>query len=245
MKATGNQAKAARGLLLTVLALLLMAAPAAARDLLLFSGAEGGGGGGTSTENYYTYLGVVTPLLDKAFGPGFMQKYKVDFLGYSYPVNNQDITATGVGVEASLGYQFGGEHGWGGGYAGARYSHTWLSPDDPKSEVRGSQLRPLVQLEGERILNEDWKLNGLGSYLFISDAYWARGRVMYRAFDKVYTGPEFTAQGDPSYNAWSGGWFITGFRPAAKSELGFKAGARKVENGNTGVYLGIDFSHMF
>jgi hypothetical protein len=238
-----------QSLLILLLTLVLWAAPAAARDILLFSGVEGGGGGGTSTENYYTYVGVVTPILNKEFGPGFMQKYKVDFLGYSYPIGSgltsQDVTATAVGVEGSLGYQFGGEHGWGGGYAGARYSHTWLSPDDPKSEVRGSQLRPLVQLEGERSLNEDWKLNALGNYLFISDAYWARGRVMYRILNKVYTGPEFTAQGDPSYKAWSGGWFLAGFQPMPKSELGFKAGARKVEGGNTGAYLGIEFSHMF
>jgi len=234
-----------KGLLTLLLALLLLAAPAAARDLLIFTGAEGGGGGGVSTNNYYTYLGGIAPLLDKGFGTGFMQKYKVDFLGYAYPSNGQDITANAVGVEGSLGYQVAGEHGWGGGYAGVRYANTWLSPDDPKSKVRGSLFRPLLQLDGERALNEDWRLNGIGSYLFISDAYWARGRVMYRTCHQIYTGPEFSAQGDPSYRAWSGGWFITGFQPLPKSSLGFKAGVRQVEGANAGAYFGVEFSRMF
>lgn len=245
MKTTRTYSITGSSLLALLLALLFTAAPVAARDILLFSGAEGGGGGGKSTNNYYTYLGMIAPLLDGGFGTGFMQKYRVDFGGYGYRSDSRDITADAVGVEGALGYQLAGPHGWGAAYAGARYSNSWLSPDDPKSKVRGSQVRPMVQLDGERILNEDWKLNGIASYLFISDAYWARGRVMYRAFGKVYTGPEFTAQGDPDYRAWGGGWFITGFEPFPHSSLGLKAGIRQVEKVNPGAYVGIEFSRMF
>jgi hypothetical protein len=228
-------------LLMTVV--LLNACPAGARDILLLTGAEGGAGG--DTYNYYTYAGLVAPLLHDNFGNGFVQKYWVDFLGYNYPANGRDIKATAIGVEGALGYQRGGENGWGGIYGGIRYANTWLSPDNPDSSVRGSQARPLLQLEGERTLSEDWKINGSGRYLFISDSYWARGRVMYRVSKQVYTGPELIVHGDPDYRAWQWGWFVTGFEPVPKSSIGFKAGVRKTEKADLGAYFGLEFSRMF
>jgi hypothetical protein len=228
-------------LLLVIIAPLLLATPAGAKDILFLAGTEGVGG----TTGYYNFVGAVAPLLNTNFGNGLVQKYKVDVLGYDYPANGRDITATEVGVEGALGYQQSGEKGWEGAYAGVRYSQTWLSPDDPGSRVRGSQLRPTLQLEGERALLNDLKVNGLGSYIFISDSYWSKWRVMYRVHDKIYTGPEFTAQGDPSCRAWGSGWFVTGFQPFANSSLGLKAGVRKVEQNGTGGYFGIEFSRMF
>lgn len=216
---------------------------AQAREIMLLGGAEGGGGGGTS--NYYTFVGAVAPLQDKALGTGFVQKYWVDFLGYDYPANGRDVSATAFGAEGSLGYQAGGEKGWGGAYLGVRYSQTWLSPDQPDSRVRGSQVRPLLQLEGERVLARDWKVNAIGRYTVFSDSYWTRGRIMYRARGEVFTGPELIVHGDPEYRAWQGGWFITGFAPVPKSSIGFKAGFRKVESGDTGAYAGVEFSRRF
>lgn len=245
MKAIRHHGLLSRSFLLLLAGTLLgagAAGTACARETLIFGGAEGGGGG---TSSYYTFVGGVAPLLDNSFGNGFMQKYKVDFQGYDYPSDGRKVQATAVGVEGAVGYVKSGENGWAGAYAGLRYSETWLSPDDPKSSVRGSQLRPMGQLEGERVLSSDWRINGLASYIFISDSYWGRGRVMYRAYDRVYTGPEFIAQGDPSYRAWSGGWFVTGFQPIANSSLGLRAGVRKIEKTDPGGYLGIEFSRTF
>lgn len=224
------------------LALLLLASQARASEVLFLTGAEGGGGGGT--KNYYTFAGAIAPLFQQHLGDGVVQKYWIDFLGYDYPANGKDITATAVGVEGALGYQTGGEKWSAGGYAGLRYSHTWLSPDQPQSRVRGSQFRPSLQLEGERNLGSDFKINAIGRYLFVSDAYWTRGRVMYRAHRDLYTGPELIVHGDPDYRAWQEGWVVA-FSPFKNGEIEVKAGVRTVEKAEQGGYAGVVFSRVF
>ena len=232
-----------RSLSLLFLGVSLSAAPAGAKGILFLTGAEGGGGGGTY--NYYTFAGIVAPLAADSFGNGLVQKHWVEFLGYDYPAGDREINATAIGLESALGYRNGGDNGWVGAYAGLHYSNTRLSPDNPDSRVRGSQIRPLCQLEGERALTTDWRINGIARYTFRSDSYWGRGRIMYRAYNRVYTGPEFIAHGDADYRAWQGGWFVTGFEPLPGGSIGFKAGARKIENAETSAYLGVEFSQMF
>jgi len=229
-------------ILVWCLIIQLLASQAFAREVLLLAGAEGGGGGGTS--NYYTFVGAVAPLFQQHLGDGLVQKYWGDFFGYNYPANGQDITATAVGAEGAIGYQTGGEKWWGGAYAGLRYTNTWLSPDNPHSRVRGSMFRPSLQLEVERNIASDWKSNAIGRYVFLSDAYWTRGRIGYRVSRDVYTGPELVVHGDPDYRAWQGGWVVT-FSPFANCGLGIKAGVRKVEKADEGIYTGVEFSRLF
>lgn len=223
-------------------AVLLTPLFSCAKEIILLTGAEGGGGGGTG--NYYTFAGGIAPLVNDKLGDGVVQKYWIDFLGYQYPADKREVTATAVGVEAALGLQKGGEKWWGGAYAGLRYTHTWLSPDHPQSRVRGSQFRPSLQLEGERNLTTDLKVGAIGRYLFISDAYWTRGRIMYRIHHETYTGPELIVHGDPDYRAWQGGWVVS-YPPFRNSSLGVKAGLRKVEKAEQGIYAGLEFSRLF
>jgi hypothetical protein len=228
--------------ILLLLTLSIDNRPAQAGDVLFLSGAEGGSG---KSYNYYTFAAVVAPLFRNNLGDGFVQKYWVDVLGYDYPAGNQTINATAVGLEGALGYQLSGPNGWAAAYSGVRYSNTWLSPDNPGSRIRGSQTRAKFQLEGERILAADFKLNAIGSYVVESDSYWARGRGLYRMYREVYTGPEIIAHGDPDYRAWQFGWVFTGFEPVPKGSLGFKAGVRKIEKAETSGYFGVEFSKLF
>lgn len=232
-----------RSLFMLSLAVLLSAPPAGAEGILFLTGAEGGGGGGTY--NYYTFAGIVAPVVTDSYGNGVVQKHWIEFLGYDYPAGDRDINATAIGLESALGYRNGGEKGWAGAYAGLHYSNTWLSPDNPESSVRGSQIRPLLQVEGERAVTADWRLNGMARYTFGADSHWGRGRIMYRLYDRVYTGPEFIAHGDADYQAWQGGWFVTGFEPLPGGSIGFKAGVRKIEKAESSAYLGVEFSQMF
>jgi len=227
---------------LTLFTFLNLHHSADAGDILFLSGAEGGA---EKSYNYYTFAAVIAPLFSNNLGDGFVQKYWVDVLGYDYPSGNRTIDATAIGLEGALGYQTGGENGWAAAYAGIRYSNTWLSPDNPGSRVRGGQARAKFQLEGERKVAADWKLNAIGSYIIESDSYWARGRGLYRMYNEVYTGPEFIAHGDPDYRAWQFGWVFTGFEPVPKGSLGVKAGVRKIEKAETGGYFGVEFTKLF
>jgi len=231
------------GILLSALSLFLCS-PASARDILLLGGTEGSVGDG-SIYNYYAYVSIIAPLSQNRIGDGFVQKYWLDYLGYNYMADSQEIDATGIGIEGALGYQFSGASGWGGAYIGIRYSDTRLSPDNPDSRVRGSQLWAKIQLEGEKKLDPGWKINGIGSYILALDGYWIRGRVMYRTHNEVFTGPEIVSQGDPEYRAWQWGWFITGFEPMPNMDLGVKAGIRRTEKAESGVYLGVELSRSY
>jgi hypothetical protein len=221
---------------------LTLCQTAQAKDLLLLTGAEGGTG---KSYNYYSYVGVVAPLMGQNFGNGFLQKYWVDLLGYDYPSGIKTIDASSVGVEAALGYQVEWQGGWANAYVGARYANTWLSPDNPDSKTRGSQVRAKLQAEAEQTFFTDWKLNTIGSYILESDSYWARVRGLGRVYKEVFTGPELVVQGDPDYRAWQIGWVITGFEVLPKGFLGVKAGARITEHADTGGYAGIEFSKLF
>jgi hypothetical protein len=223
--------------------LVLAARPALARDLLLLGGAEGGGW--HRSYNYYGFAAVVAPLFSEKLGDGFVQKYWLDVVGYDYPAGERTVDAAAVALEGALGVQTGSEHGWLGLYAGGRFADTWLSPDDPGSRVRGRHLRPKLQVEGERRLAADWKVNAIGSYIVGSDSYWARGRGLFRLYDAVFSGPELVVQGDPEYRAWQYGWVLTGFAPVRNSSLGVKAGVRKTEHADAGGYLGVEFSQLF
>jgi len=194
-----------------------------AGEKLFLTGAEGG-----TSDSYYTFIGLVAPIGNSNLGDGLVQKYWVDFLGYSYDTN-QMIVAQAVGVEAMLGYQMSGSSTRGGIFAGARYNSTSLSPDDPGNNTRGDHVWAKGQLEGEMDLAESLKVSGIASYTFGADSFWMRTRFLYRLNQNLSTGPEAIHMGDPNYRAWQFGWVVTGFEPLPGFKLGLKASARITE----------------
>jgi hypothetical protein len=216
---------------------------ALAQDSLFLSGTEGGNG--NESLNYYAFAAVITPFPNNNLGDGFVQKYWVDFLKYDYVTNNKTINATAIGLEGAMGYQTSGTKGWASVYAGARFSDTRLSPDNPESSVRGNQLRAKIQIEGERNFTADIKFNAITSYIVKSNSYFFRVRGLYRFYDENYTGPEFIVQGDPDYRMWQYGWVITNFRPWTKWTIGLKAGVKHIEKAQTGGYMGLEFTKVF
>lgn len=226
----------------TFLITLSLCSYAHATEILLLAGSEGGNG---RSYNYYNYAGVVAPLFSSQFGSGFVQKYWVDVFGYDYPSGNRTIDASAVGAEAAFGYQQAWNNGWANVFVGGRYSNMWLSPDNPDSKVRGSQVRVKLQAEVDQIMFTNLKFNAIGSYILESDSYWARVRALLRIRKELFTGPELVSMGDPDYRAWQFGWVLTGFEVFPKGYLGFKAGARTTEHADSGWYGGIEFSKLF
>ena len=217
---------------------------ALAGDRLFLAGVEGGNG--TDSLNHYTFIAVIAPFLNNNLGNGFVQKYWVDFIGYDYVADNETIKAIAPAVEGALGYQMSGPKWWSSVYAGIRYSNTHLSPDNPDSSTRGDQTRIKLQVEGERTIASQFKINAICSYILRSDSYYVRWRGSYRIYNnEIYTGPEVVVMGDPDYRIWQWGWVIAGFKPASKWTVGVKAGIKKIINAHTGVYLGLEFTGLF
>ena len=233
-----------KGIFLMVIPLyLLIGGPSAqAGDRLFLTGAEGGNG--TDSLNYYTFAAVIAPLPNNNLGDGFVQKYWGDFIGYDYVADNDTIKATAPAIEGALGYQRSGSKWWSSAYAGIRYSNTRLSPDNPDSSTRGSQIRIKLQIEGERTLVSRWKINAIGSYILTSNSYYVRWRGSYRLYNEVFTGPEAIVLGDPDYRIWQWGWVVAGFEPAPKWTAGIKTGIKKIVKGQTGGYIGVEFTRL-
>jgi hypothetical protein len=61
----------------------------------------------------------------------------------------------------------------------------------------------------------------------------------------VLAGIEGVTQGDPDYEGWAVGAVVTGFEPAPRLNLGFKAGVKKIEGRSSNLYLGIELAKTF
>ena len=231
-------ARAAR--CIATLLLVTASATASAEGLAL-------AGGEASKDSSYAYAAALLPFPGSTLGNGFVHRYWVEWLRYEYlggPLN-EVIEAKAPGAEFALGYQKANPSGYFGLYAGALYRDTELTPDDPSSRARGSHVRLRLQVEGEHRFQDTWVLNGIASYVLGQEGYWLRGRVLRKVSGPVLAGIEGVTQGDPDYEGWAVGAVVTGFEPAPRLNLGFKAGVKKIEGRSSNLYLGVELARTF
>jgi hypothetical protein len=221
--------------------LLAIASTCASAEGLFLAGGE------TSKDGDYVYAAALLPFPGSTLGNGFVHRYWLEWLRYEYVGGpaNQVIEAKAPGAEAALGYQKAGPNGYYGLYAGAFYRDTELTPDDPSSKARGSHLRLRLQVEGESRFENTWVLNGIAAYVFGQEGYWLRARVLRRVSGPIFAGLEGVTQGDPDYQGQQVGLVVTGFEPAPRLNLGFKAGVKKIEGRSSNAYFGIELAHTF
>lgn len=215
-------------------ALVAMTFQVQAQSVLL-SGVE------ASRDNAYAYLGMVTPLPGNALGKGWVQRYWLDHVAYSYDKTSAvAVDAKVDGFEAALGYQGSDPSGWWAAYAGARYAHTRFSPDDPDNDDRGTRLRAKLQLEGETALSPAWKINAIASHVVGADNYWARLRLQTRLTSGLDVGPEVIMQGARNYSAYRLGAYVGNIGLGKRAALTLKAGFAKPDNDSAAPYAGAE-----
>jgi hypothetical protein len=228
----------ARGCLAALLAVCWTSTFAA--ESLFLAGGEG------SRDGEYAYLAAIIPFPGSSLGGGLVQRYWAEWLSYEYVgFANQVIEARSPGFEAALGYQRGHSTGYYGAYAGVYYRNVSLSPDDPTAEVRGAQIHLRVQLEGEQQFASVWRVNGIASYVFGMEGYWVRARLLRSVRGPILAGVEGIVQGDPDYKGAAFGAVVTGFEPFPRWNIGFKVGAKKIEDRPTTAYVGIEVGKLF
>lgn len=214
----------------------LVAWPAQAQERIALAGVEAG------RDNRYAYFGTLLPVPGQRLGQGFVQRYWLDYIAYRYEkASQQDIDARVAGVEAALGYQRSDAAGWWGGYLGARYAGTRLSPGDADNDGEGRRVRAKLQFEGEIQATAGWRINGIVSHLVGDDNYWLRLRAQTVLGNAWHIGPEMVAQGDSTYRLYKLGAFLGNIRLGADSALTLKAGASKPENDPASLYAGAEF----
>lgn len=210
--------------------------PAWAQEGIVLTGVE------ASRDNQYAYLGMVMPLSGQRLGQGFVQRYWLDYTGYSYEKQPfQTIDSAVTAVEAALGYQQSNANSWWAGYLGAHYADTRLSPNDPDNTNEGRQWHARLQLEGETDVAEGWRGNGIVSYLVGDFNYWARLRLQTTLGNQLHVGPELIVQGDSYYDAFKLGVFVGNIKLGETSAVTLKGGVNKTSNESASLYLGAEF----
>lgn len=212
-------------------------------DYLIFSGVEASGHNGE-----YGNLGAIGAIGNSHFGDGPVWRVMTDALGYSYvggPANSK-IDGTAYAGEAALGYIKSFQGGSSvAGYIGGVYRHTSLSPNDPGNDLRGGQWGLKTQAEGTLYYTPDLRSGLQAAYVAGPDSWWARGNTQYRPFGNFFIGPEAVVQGDSTYTAWQLGGLLNGIKIGDTSEMGVRAGYKKIENLTGTIYGGAEFSTMF
>lgn len=220
-------------------AVVLMPGIGSANDNLFLTGAEV-----TDASASYLYLGTSLPLPDSSLAKGYVFHLWADYLTYAYEAGLTDIDAEVNSISASLGYHDSGAGFWWNARAGLIQSNTRLSPNDPSNESSGSQTGIKLQLEGERQLSADDKINGNLSFVSRRAAYWSRVRYLMRNDDDTYHGPELIIQGDENYEAQQLGWVLTQVPLGGGWDFGVKGGAR-LENSDVAVYAGVELGVLY
>ncbi len=210
-----------------------------ASDNLFLTGAEV-----TDASASYLYLGTSLPLPDSSLAKGYVFHLWVDYLTYSYEVSPVDIDAEVNSLSASLGYHDSGADFWWNARAGLIQSNTRLSPNDPSNESSGKQTGVKLQLEGERQLSADDKINGNLAFVSRRAAYWSRVRYLMKNDDDNYHGPELIVQGDENYEALQLGWVLTQVPLGGGWDFGVKGGAR-LENSDIAAYAGVELGVLY
>ncbi|MCX7183802.1 MAG: cellulose biosynthesis protein BcsS [Nitrosospira sp.] len=205
-------------------------------------------GGETNTGTTYSalYAGMIMPIHNRlgGLGNGMVQRLWVDRLTYAYDNGGQQTQAEQRGIEGSLGYQKSGPWGSWATFAGVVYRDTQFTPDALSNPARGGFVRGRFQIEGERILNKDWRVNINANYVTGQNSYWARGRLLYNLNERMLTGPEAIVLGDPNFQIKQYGWAMTGLRVLLGTDVTMRGGAREAVDGTT-MYLGLELARPF
>jgi hypothetical protein len=206
---------------------------------LALAGAEYG------SKNAYYYTGLLVPFPGSDLGNGFVQRYWADWLYYEYEDWNHTIKAKAPGLSIAVGYGKATETGNWTIYVGPVWRHTNLTPDEPDSDVRGTQWGVNGSLEGERRIGENWRANGIASFTTGSSSYWTRGRLIRRLESGPGMGVELVFHGNDDYSAWQSGLVLVDLHPVSHTSLGLKGGIRKSSGEDVGAYVGIELGRTF
>ncbi|MCP1676657.1 hypothetical protein J2T57_003828 [Natronocella acetinitrilica] len=227
-----------RGLACALAAVAALEASPVKADWMLLGGAE---------EVFDGRFAQVTALFPFSgqLGNGFVHRYSVSYIGYEYPVEDDVVEADSWGGSVAIGYQIPVPNGWLGFGAGAAYRNTHYTPSQPDNPQEGSSIVAQVDIDAG-LLHANRLLYATSiSYTPRYRAYWGRARVLVRTSPRTLLGPEFVAHGDRDYDARQFGLALQLNRVVGPLELVIKAGTKRIRDGESGAYGGVEFLRHF
>lgn len=219
-------------------------------SMVYFSGFD------TVKDANYMFQGAILALNRDIGRDGFVLRAYGSHVDYEYSNAGVPTSGTGWQGDVMLGYKASAGRVWAAGYVGVDYQSFKLTPDDPASRVRGSEVGLKVAGDVASLRNEGPIYFALsGNYSTAFNSYWTRGRVGVNASGFTF-GPELAALGNKSFDATRVGGFVTfdlALVPKLPLEVSISAGHQFV-NGNSGVgstsggegtYFGMAFTSVF
>lgn len=201
-------------------------------------------GGGTISESQSGYAGGVMSLPGSSLGHGPAVRAGVSGGRYKYDAGGTRITGKYVGADLALVSQHSGNWGWANVSAGAHFSDTSLTPNDPGNKLQGSRWDIGVQTDGA-FDGSRWRLSWYGSYGVFDETYQAKLSLGHRVGkDDLRLGVEGGIQGDPSYKRGFAGVFASQ-AIARNMTLQVSAGASEQAGRGPRAYGSIALSKLF
>ncbi len=219
------------------LAAVMVAHPAKADWMLL-------GGGEAVFDGRFAQLTALIPFSGQ-LGSGFVHRYSVSYIEYEYPLDEETVEATSWAGSVALGYQIPIPDGWLGLAVGAAYRDTDLEPKQPDNRQQGTHIIAQIDLDAGLIHANSWLYATSISYTPRYRAYWGRGRALRRTGPRSFLGPEIVAHGDREYNAQQLGVALQLNKVAGPLDIVIKAGGKRIQDGDSGAYGGIEFLRHF
>jgi hypothetical protein len=219
-----------------VVACALGSALARADDHVALAGTELSGLG------TYTYLGIVSPLGDSRLGHGLVMRHWLERLTYEYDgPGGANIEAERYGYAPALGWQMPLGEGSAALYAGLRFAHTDLDPNDSGNDEAGHTNRVFLQADaftpvGERVENQF-----VGSFETRYSDYYVRDRLLFRFDGKHAVGPEVILKGGRDYEGWQAGLAVGGFRIFERVGLLVRGGISGQQGESSTGYGSLEF----
>ncbi len=219
-------------------AVALALAPIARADWMLFGGAE------KVFDGEYAAMTALLPFSEQ-LGRGFVHRYGASYIRYEYPEGDDTVQGETRAIAASLGYQVPVTDGWFGIYTGAAYRDTTFDPRQPDNRQEGRRVVPTVDIDGGLLAANRWLFAGVASYTPGDRAYWTRARALRRVSARIFVGPEIVAHGDRDYDARQTGLAAQFNRVIGPFDIVLKAGGKRIRNGDSGAYGGIEVLRHF
>jgi hypothetical protein len=204
---------------------------------------------------HYVFSGGTVALNGDLSRDGFFVRAYGSRVDYDLDPGN----GRGYQADLMLGYRVGYDKIYGGLHIGVDYQNYRLDPDDPSSEVRGTEWGFKVAADLATLREGTPLYYALaGNYSTSFSTYWARARVGTNLHGVTF-GPEAIVLGDVGFDAQRvGGFIIFDLKLSPQIsplEIGLHAGHQFVagENGGTvggvgggeGTYGGIVFTLVF
>lgn len=216
---------------------------ALAQDKVWFAGSEG------TSDNHYSYLGVVQPVEGAKLGEGRFYRTTASWLTYRYDTvlrgSPATVRARSPGVEVAVGQALRGGDVWRADFSlGLAFRRTDLTPDDPGSRARGTRVALVPQAAGSWRFAEQLQAEGLSSLAIGNRSGHARVRLAWVPSSRWRIGGEAAQSEGPDYRDRRAGVFAAA-DVGAGLDLTLSAGRARDREGRDRNYAGLALARVF